>query len=81
MMQQQMMQGRRLHNRNRMSAILLSFFLGGLGAHKFYTGRVGMGILYVLFCWTFLPAIAAFFEFIIFLTQSDEQFDKQYNYS
>ncbi len=29
-------------------AFLLCFFLGGFGAHKFYEGRIGMGILYLL---------------------------------
>ena len=76
-----MMRGGKTHNRERMTAILLCFFLGGVGAHKFYTGRVGMGVVYLLFFWTFLPAIAAFVELIIFLTQSDEQFDRQYNYA
>jgi len=29
-------------------ALLLCIFLGGVGAHKFYVGKVGMGILYLL---------------------------------
>lgn len=29
-------------------AFLLCLFLGGFGAHKFYEGRIGMGILYLL---------------------------------
>lgn len=29
------------------TAYLLWFFLGGLGAHKFYLGKIGMGILYL----------------------------------
>lgn len=84
MLQQQsnpMMNGGKIHNRERTVAILLCFFLGGLGAHKFYTGRVAMGVLYALFFWTFLPAIAAFVELIMFAVQSDEQFDRQYNYA
>lgn len=28
-------------------AYLLWFFLGGLGVHKFYLGKMGMGILYI----------------------------------
>lgn len=28
-------------------AFLLCFFLGGLGIHKFYEGKIGMGILYI----------------------------------
>ena len=33
--------------RNKWVAFLLCLFLGYLGAHKFYEGKVGMGILYI----------------------------------
>ena len=32
---------------NKWVAFLLCFFLGYLGAHKFYEGKIGMGILYI----------------------------------
>lgn len=44
------------------TAILLAFFLGGVGAHHFYMRRIGLGILYSLFCWTFVPLIIALIE-------------------
>ena len=34
--------------KNKWVAFLLCFFLGYFGAHKFYEGKVGMGILYIL---------------------------------
>ena len=33
--------------RNKWVAFLLCFFLGFIGAHKFYEGKAGMGILYL----------------------------------
>ena len=44
--------------------LLLTFFLGGLGIHKFYAGKPIAGIFYLIFCWTYVPGIIAFFEFI-----------------
>ncbi len=43
-------------------AILLALFLGGFGAHKFYLGKTGAGILYLLFCWTLIPSFVALIE-------------------
>src|SRR5262249_50224545 len=34
--------------KNRTTAFLLTFFLGGVGAHRFYLGQVGLGILYAV---------------------------------
>lgn len=36
-------------SKNRISAALLAFFLGGIGVHKFYLGKVGQGFLYLIF--------------------------------
>ena len=30
------------------AGVLLAFFLGGLGAHRFYMGQVGLGFVYLL---------------------------------
>jgi len=58
---------------------LLAFFLGGLGAHKFYLGKTGQGILYILFCWTGIPGLIAFIEFIIYLCTPREEIAQKYS--
>lgn len=40
--------GQRGRECNKWISFLLCFFLGYLGAHKFYEGKTGMGILYLL---------------------------------
>lgn len=65
--------------KTKLTAALLAFFLGGWGVHKFYLGKTGQGILYILFCWTFIPSIIAFIEFIVLITMSDETFNQKYN--
>ncbi len=44
---------------NIVTVMLLTFILGGFGAHKFYFGENKKGILYLMFCWTFIPSIIA----------------------
>ena len=57
---------------NKTVYLLLAFFLGGLGAHKFYAGKIGAGICYLLFCWTYVPAFIAFIEFIVAACQKSD---------
>lgn len=64
--------------KNKIVAFVLAWFLGGFGAHKFYLGRIGWGVAYLVFFWTLIPAIAAFVEGIIYLTMSDEAFAAKY---
>jgi TM2 domain-containing membrane protein YozV len=66
--------------RNRTAAILICFFVGGLGIHKFYLGRNVEGVLYLLFFWTMIPGIIAFFEFLGLCFMSDREFDARFNY-
>jgi TM2 domain-containing membrane protein YozV len=65
--------------RNKTTAALLALLLGGIGAHKFYLGRGGLGILYLIFCWTFIPAVIGFIEAIMLFSMSDADFDLKYN--
>ncbi len=51
---------------------VLAFFLGGLGIHKFYAGKTGAGVVMLLFCWTGIPSLIAFIDFIIGLTKKSD---------
>ncbi len=64
--------------KSRVAAILFALLLGGIGVHKFYLGRIGQGVLYVLFCWTGVPFLIALIEGIIYLTMTDQAFAAKY---
>jgi TM2 domain-containing membrane protein YozV len=65
-------------NNRKLTAGLLALLVGGFGVHHFYLKHIGRGILYLLFCWTFIPAIVALIEGIIYLTCSEEEFQRKY---
>jgi TM2 domain-containing membrane protein YozV/ribosomal protein L40E len=66
------------NGKSKLAAALFAFFLGAFGFHKFYLGRVGMGIIYLLLCWTFIPAALGVIEGILFLVMSNEDFARKY---
>ena len=63
--------------KSKTTAGILGIFLGGLGLHKFYMGNIKMGIIYILFCWTYIPAIVGLIEGIIYLTEPEEKFERR----
>lgn len=74
-------------DKSKIVAALLAFFLGMLGAHKFYLGYKGAGLIMLLgtlFGWVllFIPwiiiGIIAFIEFIIYLVTDDAEFEQRY---
>lgn len=65
--------------KSKVAAGVLAILLGGIGAHKFYLGRIGQGLLYLVFFWTFIPALIGLIEGIIYLTMSDDSFNARYN--
>lgn len=42
--------------------VLLAILLGGIGAHHFYMGNIGLGIAYLVFSWTGIPLIIGLIE-------------------
>ena len=63
---------------SRIAAILFAILLGWMGVHKFYLGQTGWGVVYALFFWTCIPAIAGLIEGILYLTMTDEEFAAKY---
>ncbi len=64
--------------KNRVTAGVLAILLGGIGVHKFYLNQIGLGIVYVLFCWTGIPSIIGLIEGILYLTMTDAAFVAKY---
>ncbi|HEY1073416.1 TM2 domain-containing protein [Brevundimonas sp.] len=65
-------------SKSKIAAVLFALLLGGLGAHKFYLGRPVWGVLYILFCWTFIPSVVSLIEGIVYATMSDAAFTRKY---
>lgn len=65
--------------KNKSVAIGLALILGGIGAHHFYLGNKGRGVVYFLLSWTLMPVIAAVVDALILMTFTTEQFHEFYN--
>nr|MDO8117984.1 NINE protein [Candidatus Sigynarchaeota archaeon] len=63
---------------DRIVAGVLAILLGSIGVHKFYMGKIGHGILCILFCWTGIPALVGLIEGILYLTATDQEFQEKY---
>lgn len=63
---------------NKVAYCILAFLLGGFGIHKFYSGKIAKGIVYILFCWTLIPSIIAFVEMIIAMTKQADAYGNIY---
>jgi TM2 domain-containing membrane protein YozV len=64
--------------KSRPVATLLALLLGGLGIHKFYLGKTVLGIIYLIFFWTGIPALIGWIEGITYLATSDEAWAQRY---
>ena len=57
--------------KDRALTILLALLLGNFGVHRFYLGDIAWGVIYLVFFWTGIPGIVAWFEALYFLSRSD----------
>lgn len=71
--------GRIKSDKSKTTTILLAFFLGTFGAHRFYLGQYWRGIFYVLFFWTWIPTFISLIDVIIYAVMSQDKFDNKYN--
>lgn len=65
--------------KSRGLAVVLALFLGGLGAHKFYVEKPGVGLAYLIFCWTFIPALLGLLEAIQYILMSEKTFQRKFH--
>jgi len=65
--------------KERSVAILLSFFFGFWGIHRFYLNQVGLGILYIVLSFTGISFLIGFIDFLAFIFMSQNTFDRKYN--
>ncbi|GAA5101380.1 NINE protein [Chryseobacterium ginsengisoli] len=62
----------------KVTAGILAILLGAFGVHKFYLGYTKAGILQILLSLLCLGGLIGLIEGIIYLTKSDEEFDRTY---
>jgi TM2 domain-containing membrane protein YozV len=70
------------NDRNKLVAALLAFFLGPIGVHRFYLGRIGSGIaMLVLTCTVVGLAVTvpwAIIDMVRYLIMPDREFEARY---
>jgi len=71
-------QGGDYSDSDRVAAGILAILLGGLGAHKFYQGNVKLGVIYLCFFWTGIPAVLGLVEGILMLIADDREYEEKY---
>jgi TM2 domain-containing membrane protein YozV len=60
-------------------ALTLASTLGVFGVHRFYLDQRTAGLLYLLFCWTGIPALLALIESIVYASTSAQKWADRYN--
>lgn len=63
---------------SKTAAAVLAFFGGNFGLHRFYL-RQWWGIFYLMFFWTYVPALVGFVEAFVFALRSQSVWNDKYN--
>lgn len=64
--------------KNQTVAVLWAVFLGTFGAHYFYLGKWAHGIIFLLFCWTYIPTFISIITAIVWVYSSPEKMTKMF---
>lgn len=67
------------YSKSKVTAGLLAILLGAFGIHKFYLGKWIQGIIYIIFFWTYIPAILGIIEGIRYLILNDQDFARKFD--
>lgn len=59
---------------SKIVAMWLALFLGFAGVHRFYLREYGLGLVYLGFCWTGIPAVAGLLDAIGLFRESEDEF-------
>ena len=68
---------KKLRVKSRIRAAIFAMTLGWVGVHKFYLGKWYWGILYAIFCWSYIPFFLGILDGIILFCTSNEKFEKK----
>lgn len=63
-------------------AAILALFMGFLGVHKFYLGKIGSGMLYLIlgiFSFALIPALLGMVDFFVLALMDKDEFDRRHN--
>jgi len=65
--------------KNKYVAWLIAIMFWCIWLHKFYLGKWVQWIIYLIFCLTWIPMVIWFFEWIIYIINTNEWFNLNYN--
>lgn len=64
--------------KEKSTAGILALVLGGLGVQHFYLGNTIAGILSIVFCWTYIPALIGLIQGVVLLCMNEQDFHVRY---
>ena len=65
-------------SKSNTTAGILALLLGGFGIHYFYCEKPLAGFVFLLLCWTGIPAILALIQAIMMFSMTEEEFNYKY---